>query len=159
MTSTGRLLSTAILLLAGPLAAAQPAPPAPDPAKEARLAWFREAKLAWMPFNIAPLIPLPFTIAGRKAAEWTLALKTEVVLVADGREPPGASAGITRVSPDRVGTDRPFLLYYGDGPAYALLTANKRGKGGLELFHTSERVLVEHLVFQLQRDLGIPLSA
>ena len=44
MTSTGRLLSTAILLLAGPLAAAQPAPPAPDPAKEARLAWFREAK-------------------------------------------------------------------------------------------------------------------
>jgi len=44
MTSTGRLLSTAILLLASPLAAAQPAPPAPDPAKEARLAWFREAK-------------------------------------------------------------------------------------------------------------------
>ena len=44
MTSTGRFLSTAILLLAGPFAAAQPAPPAPDPAKEARLAWFREAK-------------------------------------------------------------------------------------------------------------------
>jgi alpha-L-fucosidase len=44
MTSTSRVLSTAILLLAGPLAAAQPAPPAPDPAREARLAWFREAK-------------------------------------------------------------------------------------------------------------------
>ena len=43
MKSTRRLLSVALLLLAGPLAAAPPAPP-PDPAKEARLAWFREAK-------------------------------------------------------------------------------------------------------------------
>jgi alpha-L-fucosidase len=37
-------LSGALLLLACPLAVAQPAPPAPDPAREARLAWFREAK-------------------------------------------------------------------------------------------------------------------
>ena len=43
MKSTRRLLSVALLLLAGGPAAAQPAP-APDPAKEARLAWFREAK-------------------------------------------------------------------------------------------------------------------
>ena len=48
------------------------------------LSWFREAKLAWMPFNVAPAIELPFSIAGRKAAEWTLALKTEVVLVGAG---------------------------------------------------------------------------
>jgi alpha-L-fucosidase len=43
MKSTRRLLSVALLLLAGGPAAAQPAA-APDPAKEARLAWFREAK-------------------------------------------------------------------------------------------------------------------
>ena len=48
------------------------------------LAWFREAKLAWMPFNIPPTIALPLTIAGRKAAEWTLTLKTEVVLIGAG---------------------------------------------------------------------------
>jgi alpha-L-fucosidase len=44
MTSTRRFLSGALLLLASPLAGAQPAPPEPDSAKEARLAWFREAK-------------------------------------------------------------------------------------------------------------------
>ncbi len=44
MKSMSRFLGGALLLLAGPLIAAQPAPSAPDPAKEARLAWFREAK-------------------------------------------------------------------------------------------------------------------
>ncbi|HEX9187993.1 MAG TPA: alpha-L-fucosidase [Vicinamibacteria bacterium] len=43
MRGTGRRLSIGLLLVAGPLAAAPPAAP-PDPAKEARLAWFREAK-------------------------------------------------------------------------------------------------------------------
>ncbi len=50
----------------------------------AALTWFREAKLAWMPFNIPAKIPLGFTIAGRKAAEWTLELKSEVVLLGAG---------------------------------------------------------------------------
>ena len=57
-----------------------------------------------------------------------------------------------------VGTERLFHLYYGDGPAYAMLTAHKETAAGLGFFHTSDRVLVEHLVFQLQRDLGIPIS-
>lgn len=50
----------------------------------AALGWMREAKAAWMPFNIPAKIPLPFEIAGRKAAEWTLDLKAEVVLVGAG---------------------------------------------------------------------------
>lgn len=50
----------------------------------ALLAWFRDAKTAWMPFNIPGNIALPFTIAGRSAAEWTLGLKTEVVLLGAG---------------------------------------------------------------------------
>jgi len=43
MKNTRRLLSVVLLLLAGGPATAQPAP-APDPTKETRLAWFREAK-------------------------------------------------------------------------------------------------------------------
>jgi len=85
--------------------------------------------------------------------------KTEVVLVADHWEGAELGPAVTRVAPSRVGTSRPFLLYYGDGPAYALLASQRQGEKGLGLFHTSDRVLVEHLVFQLQRDLGIPLSA
>ena len=48
------------------------------------LAWFRDAKAAWMPFNVPGTITLPFEIAGRAAKDWTLALKAEVVLVGAG---------------------------------------------------------------------------
>lgn len=50
----------------------------------ALLTWFRDAKATWMPFNVPGTIPVPIEIAGRKAAEWTLAVKTEVVLVGAG---------------------------------------------------------------------------
>jgi uncharacterized oligopeptide transporter (OPT) family protein len=48
------------------------------------LTWVRDARTSWMPFNAPGSIPLPFSIAGRAAAEWTLAIKTEVVLVGAG---------------------------------------------------------------------------
>jgi uncharacterized oligopeptide transporter (OPT) family protein len=50
------------------------------------LTWFRDAKAAWMPFNVPNPVPFPgwFSIAGRSAIDWTLALKTEVVLIGAG---------------------------------------------------------------------------
>lgn len=48
------------------------------------LVWMRDAKAAWMPFNLPGAVTVPLTIAGRKAAEWTLALKTELILVGFG---------------------------------------------------------------------------
>ncbi len=50
----------------------------------ALLTWFRDAQATWMPFNVPGTIPVPIEIAGKKAAEWTLAVKTEVVLVGAG---------------------------------------------------------------------------
>ncbi len=50
----------------------------------ALLKWFVGAKAAWMPFNIPDALPMGFQIAGRAAAEWTLAIKMEVVLVGAG---------------------------------------------------------------------------
>ncbi len=50
----------------------------------ALLAFFRDAKAAWMPFNIPGAIPLPFEIAGRAAKEWTLTLKSEIILIGGG---------------------------------------------------------------------------
>jgi diguanylate cyclase (GGDEF)-like protein len=84
--------------------------------------------------------------------------RTELVVVAERSDAVSPELPITWVPPAGLGTDRPFLLYYGDGPAYAMLTSNKASEEGLGFFHTSDRVLVEHLVFQLQRDLGIPLG-
>jgi OPT family oligopeptide transporter len=48
------------------------------------LTWLRAAKATWMPFNIPAAFPLPFTIAGRAAASWTLTIKAEVVLIGAG---------------------------------------------------------------------------
>ena len=68
--------------------------------------------------------------------------------------------GHTWVTPERAGIHDPFILYYGDGPVYAMVAVNKPdADGGIPFFHTSDRALVEHLVFQLKRDLGIPLGA
>ncbi len=50
----------------------------------AALAWFRDAKAAWMPFNVPGVLPLGFSIGGRPAADWTLALKSELVLLGAG---------------------------------------------------------------------------
>jgi uncharacterized oligopeptide transporter (OPT) family protein len=50
----------------------------------AALTWVRDAKAAWMPFNVPSSFALPFNIAGRSALDWTLALKTEVVLLGAG---------------------------------------------------------------------------
>lgn len=50
----------------------------------ALVAWFRDSKVAWMKWHLPGSISLPFTIAGRPALEWTLGLKTEVVLLGAG---------------------------------------------------------------------------
>ena len=48
------------------------------------LAWFRDAKGSFMPFNLPGTFELPFTIAGRAAKDWTLAIKSELVLFGAG---------------------------------------------------------------------------
>ena len=88
-----------------------------------------------------------------------LASKTEVILVAERApdEPPGLP--VTWVSPLRTGTDAPFAVYFGDRPAYALVREpHTDASDDVSLYHTADRVLVEHLTFQLGRDLGIPIG-
>ncbi len=48
------------------------------------LAFLRDAKAAWMPFNVPKAIELPLLLSGRALKDWTLTLKTEVVLIAAG---------------------------------------------------------------------------
>jgi OPT family oligopeptide transporter len=48
------------------------------------LAFLRDAKATWMPFNVPASVALPFTIAGRAAKDWTITLKSELVLVGAG---------------------------------------------------------------------------
>ena len=82
---------------------------------------------------------------------------TEVVVVADLDQSRGSH---TWVTPQRAGIHDPLMLYYGDGPVYAMVGVSRPdADGGQAFFHTSDRALVEHLVFQLKRDIGIPLGA
>jgi diguanylate cyclase (GGDEF)-like protein len=83
--------------------------------------------------------------------------RTEIVLVTERAPAPGWP--VTWVSPVRSGTRCPFLVYCGEGPAYALAQAAQAGAGPPALFHTSDRPLVEHLAFALGRDLGLQIGA
>jgi diguanylate cyclase (GGDEF)-like protein len=80
---------------------------------------------------------------------------TEVVLVAERRT--GADLPVTWVAPARVGTPTPFLVYCGEGSAYTLVEGVESG-GERALFHSADRSLIEHLAFELGRDLGIALA-
>jgi putative OPT family oligopeptide transporter len=48
------------------------------------LAFLRDAKAKWMPFNVPGAFELPGKLGGRALKDWTLTLKTELVLVAAG---------------------------------------------------------------------------
>ncbi|MCG8592616.1 MAG: response regulator [Proteobacteria bacterium] len=85
--------------------------------------------------------------------------RAEVVLVADTAKKRPAPPGITFASSEKLGCEWPFLLFFGEGPAYALVGEPKPRSGERMLFHTSDRPLVEHLAFQLQRELGLSLGA
>jgi len=50
----------------------------------------------------------------------------------------------------------PFLVRYGAGAVYALLREEKGDSVGVRMYHTDDRTVVEHLTFQLQRELGLP---
>ena len=84
--------------------------------------------------------------------------RTEVVLVADDRADSLGGAAITHVTPAQIGTRRPFLVYYAEGPGYALVGEPDAAAAAPVLFQTADRVTVEHLAFQLQRALGVPIT-
>lgn len=80
---------------------------------------------------------------------------TKIVVVAEEQESSANCSAVSFLSSRHIDSDQPFLLYYGDGPAYALVSDT----AGHSMFHTADRALVEHLALQLQRDLGIPLGS
>jgi diguanylate cyclase (GGDEF)-like protein len=87
-----------------------------------------------------------------------LSTKTDVVLVADRPDDGPQGLPVTWVSPLRAGTDSAFVVYFGDRPAYALVREPGGDADAASLYHTADRTLVEHLTFQLGRDLGIPIG-
>jgi hypothetical protein len=87
---------------------------------------------------------------------------TEIVLVGEGGDLAIAGPTVTCAAAGAARADVPFLVYYGEGPAYGMVTGARGGEESGErrpLFQTADRALVEHLAFQLQRDLAVPLHS
>jgi GGDEF domain-containing protein len=87
-----------------------------------------------------------------------VSMRTEVVLVADRKIDQIAGVPVTWVSSLRAGTAAPFLIYYGEGPPYAMVRDELVEEQTTSFYHTSDPVLIEHLAFQLGSDLGIAIG-
>lgn len=83
--------------------------------------------------------------------------RTEIVLLAEAAER-DANPQVTWITKSSLDSRRPFLVYYGEGPAFAMIGAVTTAAASTAIFQTADRALVEHLAFELQRELGILLS-
>lgn len=82
-------------------------------------------------------------------------LRTEVVVLCDPWPDALAECGVTRASPRRLAARHPFLVRFGEGPSFALVRGAVDASDAA-VFQTSDRPLVEHLAFRLQRELAAP---
>ena len=83
--------------------------------------------------------------------------ETKIILLAEG-EVREAHPQVTWIAKSGLDSRRPFLVYFGEGPAYAMVGQVTLAAARAAIYQTSDRALVEHLAFELQRELGISLS-
>lgn len=83
--------------------------------------------------------------------------RTELVIVAEA-EGQASAERLTWATKTVLDARRPFLVYFGDGPAFAMIGQVNAAREKAPIFQTCDRGLVEHLAFELQRELGIQLS-
>jgi hypothetical protein len=84
-------------------------------------------------------------------------VRTEVVVLAEGVER-DAHPQVTWIAKSSLDARRPFLVYFGEGPAYAMVGSTLLPQANAPIFQSVDRCLVEHLAFELQRELGIMIS-
>ena len=82
--------------------------------------------------------------------------RTEIVLFAKRDEQLMPGVPVTWVSPARIGSERPFLVYLGEGASYAFVQDGSADDA--TTFHTADPVVVEQLAFELSHGLGIPIG-
>jgi FixJ family two-component response regulator len=83
---------------------------------------------------------------------------TQLVILADPPTPRAGEGGVSWLPAGRLPGCPPFLVHYGDGPAYVLVCDEKHGDAGRPLFHTADAALAEYLAFRLQRELRLPVA-
>ena len=81
-------------------------------------------------------------------------LETEISIIQSGQRPAVLDPRVTWLQPAEGRVYPPFLIRFGDSPAYALVREEKAGPDGARMYHSTDRGLVEHLMFALQAELG-----
>ena len=81
---------------------------------------------------------------------------TEVVILTDSPAPREGEGPVTWLPAARLGGCPPFIVHFGDGPPYVLLSDDKSSEEGRVLHHTSDAGIAEYLAFRLQRELRLP---
>ncbi len=92
------------------------------------------------------------SLCGRRDLADTLA-DMEVAVLSGEPRPRGLDERVTWVAGDSPG-NAPFVIRFGDGPAYALICDDVAGTANGRMFHTADRCLVEHLALRVQRGLA-----
>jgi CheY-like chemotaxis protein/GGDEF domain-containing protein len=88
---------------------------------------------------------------GRAAADGT-----EVVIMAEPPAPREGEGPVTWLPAARLGGCPPFLVHFGDGPPYVLVSDDESSDQGRALHHTNDPGVAEYLAFRLQRELRLP---
>jgi GGDEF domain-containing protein len=84
-------------------------------------------------------------------------VRTEIVVLAEGEENDSES-NVKWIAKSSLDARRPFVVYFGDGPAFAMIGQVANPNERAPIFETADRNFVEHLAFELQRELGVLIS-
>lgn len=124
------------------------------PALAAKIARFVLAEVSRRPANRALISAAPGAILADVAAGVEAlgahSQGTEAALVANDIEPESGSRAVGFLTNRGRGVLAPFLIYLGEGTAYALVCEDAPGRDRARLFQTADRSLVEHLALRTQ---------
>ena len=81
---------------------------------------------------------------------------TEVVILSEPPAPREGEGPVTWLPAARLGGCPPFIVHFGDGPPYVLISDEKSSEEGRILHHSGDAGIAEYLAFRLQRELRLP---
>ena len=80
--------------------------------------------------------------------------ETEISIIHAGDSPATVDPRVIWLRPVEERVYPPFLICFGDALTYMLVREQKAGPDGARMYHSTNRCLVEHLMFLLQAELG-----
>jgi two-component system cell cycle response regulator len=124
----------------------------------AQIAQFVIAEPARRPESRSLLFTAPGEILGAAIGSGLEKLRgvstqTEISVLVDPRKQDSGNSEVNWLTNPGQGMLPPFLIYLGEGPAYALICDDGPSRERTRLFQTSDRSLVEHLALRVQHDL------